>query len=154
MNSRLRARVVLCLLAISLVCLIFGTVTLGAEMPTTDRLFSGTGVAFTTEATDGKTDRQGLMLSADAGGASAKFKLDLSGKLQIDLKSPDSSVSEFSLRLTDNLGHAFTIGTVSKAMYDDVFVGIHAILAHVQQRKPQRYEKSGHGGRGLPAPAI
>ena len=122
MNSRLRARVVLCLLAISLVCLIFGTVTLGAEMPTTDRLFSGTGVAFTTEATDGKTDRQGLMLSADAGGASAKFKLDLSGKLQIDLKSPDSSVSEFSLRLTDNLGHAFTIGTVSKAMYDDVFV--------------------------------
>lgn len=122
MNSRIRARFILCLIAISLVCFIFGTVTFGAEMPTTDQLFSGKGVTFTTEATDGKTDRQGLLISAENSGASAEFKLDLSDKLQIDLKSPDSSVPEFSLRLTDNFGHTFSIGTVSKTMYDDVFV--------------------------------
>ncbi len=122
MNLKNKIIAVLSTVVLLSACIIGAVVALGADYPTVDKLFSGNNVTFTTEATDGKTPEKGLLLTADKAGASAEFKLDLSEKLQIDLKTLGESVPRFSIKLTDSLGQEFIIGSIAKALYDNVYV--------------------------------
>ncbi len=145
MTSKRKIIAIACLTVICLTCLIFSMVTVTAqELPTVDSLFDGQNVTFTKQATDGKTDQTGLLLTANKAGASAQFKLDLSQALNINLKTLNGSVPKFHIVLTDVYGQEFSIQSLYKTEYDDISVELNGNRGGIYQFSDKWDMKTGY----------
>ncbi len=144
MKSKKLLTLIFSVTALLITSLIVSIAVMASELPTVDKLFKGDGVTFVRQVTDGKTDEMGLLLTADKAGASAEFKLDLSETLHINLKTLNGSVPKFHIELTDALGQTFSINSVYKSAYDNIYVELDGQKAGIYQFSDKWDMKTGY----------